>query len=199
MRICELTPHSFIVEGENVTLLRYVFLTIYRAGDFRSEVFLRERAGRMELLLAYRGRRGTPDIRLHGAILHQSGGGAVSPHRRHSDRSGTASGALVGICFLAGAATVAAWASYRARCDIRPFVAQCCARAIQVFDLAGESGLDRILVPQPPLDLVSLLYSDPTKLHLASTRVQETVRISNRCSGFICRTEAVATTEQVDV
>lgn len=150
MRICELTPHSFIVEGENVTLLRYVFLTIYRAGDFRSEVFLRERAGRMELLLAYRGRRGTPDIRLHGAILHQSGGGAVSPHRRHSDRSGTASGALVGICFLAGAATVAAWASCRARCDIRPFVAQCCARAIQVFDLAGESGLDRILVPQPP-------------------------------------------------
>jgi hypothetical protein len=44
MRIRELTPHSFILEGENVTRMQYLFLTVYGPGDLRSEVFLRKEA-----------------------------------------------------------------------------------------------------------------------------------------------------------
>jgi hypothetical protein len=44
MRIRKLTPRSFILEGENVTPVRYFFLTMYRPGDLSSEVFLRKQA-----------------------------------------------------------------------------------------------------------------------------------------------------------
>jgi uncharacterized protein DUF6675 len=45
VRIRDLAPGGFTLESENVTPVQYFFLTIYRPGDLRSEVFLQREAG----------------------------------------------------------------------------------------------------------------------------------------------------------
>ena len=44
MRIRSLTPRGFILEGENVTSVRYLFVTVYGPGDLHSAVFLQQNA-----------------------------------------------------------------------------------------------------------------------------------------------------------